>query len=299
MALVLGIMDEVIDGGLKPMPQSLEDEFGDIIKKARKGQAYSSEEVGNLAGIAPADLADLEAYSREPTDKEIEALAALFKLDAAKLADIAHEAWSPDPEPWQTESSVIIKPIPVDVGGYTENSYVVACRSTGRALVVDPGGSVESIFAAVRESGLEPEAIAITHGHSDHTAGAAAVAAGLGILSLIGPDEALSAVTSAGLSKRRVNDGDSFAIGNLVFRAIHTPGHTPGSFCYLAGLTCFVGDTLFAGSVGGAMGGAGSYGILLESVKSKLLSLPGRTALLPGHGPATTVDEELSHNPFF
>jgi glyoxylase-like metal-dependent hydrolase (beta-lactamase superfamily II) len=95
-----------------------------------------------------------------------------------------------------------------------------------------------------------------------------------------------------------VADGDVFDVGDLAVQTLHTPGHTPGSVCYLTGLICFVGDTLFAGSLGRA-GSRYAYHALLDSVRARLLGLPEMTALLPGHGPATTVGEELRHNPFF
>ncbi len=80
---------------------------------------------------------------------------------------------------------------------------------------------------------------------------------------------------------------------------LHTPGHTDGSSCYLFDGTLFSGDTLFAASVGGAYGELSTYEDILNSVRSKLFTLPGETAVMPGHGPPTRIELEKEHNPFF
>lgn len=276
---------------------TLEDEFGDIIGKARAGLGYSTEALSRMAGVPAHDLSDLEKYRRAPSQEEVVSLANALNLDAAKLAEIARGAWHPKSEPWENDASVVVRGIAVPIGGYSENSYTVGCRATGRAIVFDPGGSAEAIAAAVREAGLNVEAIAITHGHSDHTGGIASLARMLGISSVIGHPDDLNAVT--GLTKTSVVDNDDFKLGDLTVRVLHTPGHTKGSVCYHLGRVCLVGDTLFAGSLGRANAGEGAYRLLLDSVMNKILSLPADTALLTGHGPATTVAEELRHNPFF
>ncbi len=97
-----------------------------------------------------------------------------------------------------------------------------------------------------------------------------------------------------------VVDGDELPFGDAAqIRMLHTPGHTDGSSCYLFRSTLFSGDTLFAGSVGGAYGDASTYGDILDSVRSKLFSLDDATVVMPGHGPPTTIAEEKAHNPFF
>jgi hydroxyacylglutathione hydrolase len=281
------------------VPEPLEDEFGDIIKKARRGMGYSPEDVQRLAGVDPPALAALERYSRAPSADEIRRLSDTFRLNSEKLAEIATHSWNPAPKPWLVESSVIVKDIHVDVGGYVEKCYLVGCSSTRRAIIVDPGGSPGLIDEEASAAGLQPEAIVITHGHSDHIGAVDALSARMGALTVIGHDDALGSIEQDHISLRRVADGDEFRVGEMGFRVLHTPGHTLGSCCFVTGLVCCVGDTVFAGSVGGSMGGAASYQTLLNSIRSKLFPLPEDTSLLPGHGPATTVGEELRHNPFF
>ena len=281
------------------MSAALEDEIGDILGKARAGQGYSVEDASRVAGLRPSDIVDFESYRRAPSKQEVRALARALGLDPPKLVEIAGDAWLPEPDPWRVEPNVVVRLIPTAFGGYLQNCYVVGCTQTRRAVIVDPGGSVDEIAGVVSELALTAEAIAITHGHSDHTAGARSLARRIGISEVIGSPEDLSAVEAPGLSARAVGDGEEFRIGALTVKTLRTPGHTRGSLCYLCGLVCLVGDTLFAGSVGRAMSGPNSYRTLLESVRSKLLSLPKETAILPGHGPATSVGEELTHNPFF
>ena len=97
----------------------------------------------------------------------------------------------------------------------------------------------------------------------------------------------------------RVADGDTLTIEGISLEAMYTPGHTDGSSCYLFKSTIFTGDTLFAASVGGAYGDVSTYGDILNSVRSKLFTLPDVTAVMPGHGPPTTIELEKAHNPFF
>jgi glyoxylase-like metal-dependent hydrolase (beta-lactamase superfamily II) len=97
-----------------------------------------------------------------------------------------------------------------------------------------------------------------------------------------------------------VVDGEELPFGeNAAIRMLHTPGHTDGSACFLFRSTLFTGDTLFAGSVGGAFGNFSTYLDILDNVRMKIFSLDDATVLMPGHGPPSTVAEEKAHNPFF
>ena len=95
-----------------------------------------------------------------------------------------------------------------------------------------------------------------------------------------------------------VNNGDKISLGNKIIDVIHTPGHSPGCVCYLIDNIVFVGDTLFAGSIGRSDLPGGSHETLINSIKEKLLPLGDSTVVYPGHGPSTTIEEEKKHNPF-
>jgi glyoxylase-like metal-dependent hydrolase (beta-lactamase superfamily II) len=97
----------------------------------------------------------------------------------------------------------------------------------------------------------------------------------------------------------RVKDGEELEFGDVRIRMLHTPGHTDGSSSYMFKSTLFTGDTLFAGSVGGAYGDATTYEDILNSVRSKIFTLPDDTVVMPGHGPPTKIAWEKAHNPFF
>ncbi|MHC4454701.1 MAG: MBL fold metallo-hydrolase [Planctomycetota bacterium] len=95
-----------------------------------------------------------------------------------------------------------------------------------------------------------------------------------------------------------VNNGDKISLGNKIIDVIHTPGHSPGCVCYLVDNNVFVGDTLFAGSIGRSDLPGGSHETLINSIKEKLFPLGDSTIVYPGHGPLTTIEEEKNHNPF-
>ena len=95
-----------------------------------------------------------------------------------------------------------------------------------------------------------------------------------------------------------VNNGDKISLGNKVINVIHTPGHSPGCVCYHIDNNVFVGDTMFAGSIGRTDLPGGSYETLINSIKKRLFPLGDSTIVYPGHGPSTTIENERKHNPF-
>jgi len=200
----------------------------------------------------------------------------------------------------------------MEVGPLAVNAYIVAHRAARKAFVVDPGDEGERIEAAVRRLGLSLAGILLTHGHFDHVGGVAALKRRTGASVHIHPDDA-GRMQSAGMQgllfglrvesppppDALVREGDEILLEDVPFRVVHTPGHTPGSVCYLAPGAAFVGDLVFAGSIGRTDLPGGDYGTLIRSVEEKIFVLPGSTVLFPGHGPATTVEEEKRSNPFF
>lgn len=272
---------------------SLEDEFGDIIAKARNGLGYSTDDLASAAGLSPLDIENIEAYRYMPERDKVYELAQVLSLNPTKLADIAAGVWAPAVK--LPKNNILIENIQVPYGSYRENCYILRSIETHAAAVVDPGGSVNSILRYLSENRLRLEIILITHAHADHTGGVKQLLDAVPDTRLIGRE------TAAGLSSDRwelAQDNVPTRFGNVNIIPLYTPGHTLDSTCYLVDGYCFVGDTLFAGSIG-RPSAPQIYKEMLANIRHKLLSLPDNLILLPGHGPATGVAQEKAHNPFF
>lgn len=276
---------------------ALEDDFCDIIKKARQGLGLSIADAATTSGLPAGDITILERAGRPPTPAEVQALAGALKLRAAPLARIALGGWMPA----RTSAEVTgVETVLGDIGGYAVKGYVL--YDSGEAICLDTAYDAEAMLDVVEQRRLRLLAVCLTHGHADHAGGLdvilqhrrVPVYLGEGDRSLLGwrpPRELL----------RSPADGQEITVGRLTVRCTTTPGHTPGGVCYRVTRDgrelCFVGDTLFAGSIGRA-NPFSLYPVHLESVRRRVLTLPARTVLFPGHGPATTVEEELAQNPF-
>jgi len=202
------------------------------------------------------------------------------------------------------------------VGMLQTNCYLLGDNETHQAVVIDPGGDSERIARRIQQLGLKLVAILNTHGHFDHTMDAWALKEILGgEIYLHSKDEVILQQSMAGMGsffalKRRVTgekidqnlqEGDSLVFGPIRLKVLETPGHTPGHVSFHmsdAGIV-FVGDTLFAGSIGRTDFPGGSYSQLIRSVREKIFPLDGKTVVHPGHGPETTVEREKKSNPFF
>lgn len=204
-----------------------------------------------------------------------------------------------------------MKIIQMEVGNLGTNCYIVWCENTKKSAVIDPGGDPARILAAIQKEGLSVEAIINTHGHADHvmanTKIQEATSAPLWIhaadAEMLGSGSRnlsafLGGAISCGTADRKLKDGDVLQIGDFSLQVLHTPGHTPGGICLLAGKTVFVGDTLFAESIGRTDFPGGSYSQLIQSIKDKLLVLSDDVKVYPGHGPSTTIGWERRQNPF-
>ncbi len=202
------------------------------------------------------------------------------------------------------------------LGAYETNCYVLRDGETSRdCLVIDPGLDADRLIDFLEERDLNPVAVVLTHGHIDHIAGVAAMRDTFPDVKvsihesdaemLREPHANLSAMSGMAFSTRpqdvSLKDGDIIEQVGVKLLVLHTPGHTPGGICLYsqADGVAFVGDTLFAGSVGRTDFPGGSTYQLLNSVKEKLFTLPGETKVYPGHGPPTTIMHEKKHNPFF
>ena len=200
--------------------------------------------------------------------------------------------------------------IRLPVGMLQANCYLVA-EAGGDAVVIDPGAEAERIIEAVRSRDLKVKHILLTQVHFDHMQAAADVAAATGA-DILAPEGDWPALTDPQLSlchmmpgggsqtlsaAGKLRDGEVVEAGKLRLTVLHTPGHTPGSCCFLCGDVLFTGDTLFRGSVGRTDFPGGSYDALKRSL-DRLAALPGDYTLLPGHDDATTLAEERAGNPY-
>jgi glyoxylase-like metal-dependent hydrolase (beta-lactamase superfamily II) len=193
-------------------------------------------------------------------------------------------------------------------------SYLLGCRKTGEALVIDPAGGVDTILKEAEKEGLRILRIVNTHGHIDHIMGNEEMKKKTNAKIIIHEGDAEGIVNVSPYTLQMFNarpspppdvtvrDGDAIAFGEKELQVIHTPGHSPGSMClYLKGYL-FTGDTLFVEGVGRTdlPGASGSQ--LYNSITQKIFSLPDDTIVLPGHKygprPTSTIGDEKQNNPF-
>ena len=275
------------------MAYELEDEFGDIIGKARRGNGLSLSGVANQAGITERQLSQMEAYTLKPTEDQVHKIAKALDLNGSKLADIAMERWAPAPVPPQLDEALDVERISGDVGGYPVNAYLLICKATKQTAIIDTAAHPNLILERINDIGVSPTVILLTHSHGDHSDGLPELERATNCPTYIHANEPKPRSSQ---QFRTLNHGDEVSVGELTVKTLDTPGHTPGGCSFYAGSVAAVGDAIFAGSVGGPKI---SFEDEITSVRDHLLSLPDEVRLFPGHGPSTTVGEEKAHNPFF
>jgi hydroxyacylglutathione hydrolase len=194
---------------------------------------------------------------------------------------------------------------------FGENCFLIRRRDTAAALAVDPGLQVDRVLQQIRAAGLTLERILVTHGHVDHVGGVPTLQAETGAPIAMHPDDLAILdweqfgqypFLPRGFKPFSIDTalahGMALSFQDLSLRVLHTPGHTQGSVCFLFGLDCFAGDTLFQRGIGRTDLPGGDMRKIVFSIRNVLYALPPKTVVYPGHGPATTIEEEKLLNPF-
>ena len=199
------------------------------------------------------------------------------------------------------------------VGPLQCNCSIIGDETTHEAMVIDPGDEIEDILALLRKHHLEVKQIVITHAHIDHVGGAMKLRAATGapillnqndyaLLKMLDAQAAWIGVPAPGKVEidHSITTGETVSAGSHSAQILHTPGHTEGSIClyFPAEKKLIAGDTLFAGSIGRTDLPGGSTQKIMRSLHDTVLTLPGDTIVIPGHGPSTTIGAERETNPF-
>ncbi len=271
----------------------LEDNLGDIIRKARSMSGVSIEAAAQAAGLTTPELESLEATGQSSRPPTFPSLAAALGLNSTKLQSIA-DGWlprNPDLKRWQH-----FRMFTSAGDGMTVNAYLIWDETFRVAALFDTGFDAAQILETLRTEKLELQHIFITHSHYDHVHA-------LGTLTAALPGAKVHSNAKAAPAGQRLAADERFDVGRLKISFRETPGHATDGVTYLingwpeqAPIVAIVGDAIFAGSMGR---GNDSWELARSKVREEILSLPGDTLLCPGHGPVTTVAQEQNHNPFF
>ena len=200
------------------------------------------------------------------------------------------------------------------VGPFASNCFIVGSKKTKEGMIIDPGADAQNILNTVRNLHLSTVLIVATHNHIDHVGALRAVKDATGAEYAVHEADSREAMPAMfgrmmGLMlgsslrappkpDRLLKDGDLIEIGDLKFKVLHTPGHTPGGISLLSDGVVFSGDTLFNFGIGRTDLEGGDYAQLMDSIMTKLMVLPDSAVVYPGHGPETTIGAEKKWNPF-
>lgn len=202
----------------------------------------------------------------------------------------------------------------VPVTPFQQNCSILWCTATNKAAVIDPGGDLPRIRAALEETGVTVEKVLLTHGHVDHASAAKELADSLDV-PIEGPhaadqfliDDLPRNAAQYGFPpalsftpERYLDEGDTVTVGDLSLDVLHVPGHTPGHvvFVHRPSNVAIVGDTLFQRSVGRTDFPYGDHDLLISGIVGKLVPLGDSVVCVPGHGALTSIGDERASNPF-
>jgi hydroxyacylglutathione hydrolase len=265
----------------------LEDNVSDIIGKAQRGLGVSDSQLAERSGVRVEKIRKLR--DGEFDDNAVERVAPVLKLDAAALRKLAAGKWNPE-SIGEVEGLAQFNTTYHDV---TVNAYLVWDPVSREAVTFDTGADCSDMLQRIEKENLSVRLILLTHAHPDHVADLRRLRKATGAsvyISELETEEGAEAIA----------EGKRFRAGSLEIEVRLTSGHSPGGMTYvITGLSrpiAIVGDSLFAGSMGG---GNVSYDDALRNNREKILTLPDQTIICPGHGPLTTVAKEKRDNPFF
>jgi glyoxylase-like metal-dependent hydrolase (beta-lactamase superfamily II) len=271
----------------------LEDLYGDIVGKARRGQKLTESDLGRKVGLTEQQIKDLQSSKWKPDDATLRKVATALGLGGDRLVAIANDRYGPAPvDLARWGAAQITSPFE----DYFVHTYMVWDKKSSEAVLFDTGTQAEPIHDVIRRNNLTVKMLCLTHIHPDHVV----------VLPEIRKkyDPAVMASKAEPVDGAKfVREGDTLQCGSLSLNVLETDGHSPGGLTFVVtgfggGLPALavVGDAIFAGSMGGPMV---SYERLHSNVKNKILKLAEDTVLMCGHGPLTTVGEEKRNNPFF
>ena len=265
----------------------LEDNVGDIIGKAQRGLGISDSELSKQSGVGADALRKLrDGTFEEPT---LRGLAPALDLDANALVALAQGKWKPD----ALENFEGLAQFNTSYSGMLVNAYLVWDPTTKNATAFDTGADSAVMLKLATKETLSIKLILLTHAHPDHVADLPRLREETGAEVFAPEREPIPGAD-------KIEERKKFRIGKIDIEARLTWGHSPGGMTFvvngLARPIAIVGDSLFAGSMGG---GSVSYKDAVQNNFEKILTLPDETIICPGHGPVTSVGEEKKHNPFF
>ncbi len=265
----------------------LEDNVSDIIGKAQRGLRISDSQFAERSGISAEKMRKLRDGDFD--DDTVERAAPVLKLDAAALRKLAAGKWNPE-SIGEVEG---LAQFNTNYHDMTVNAYLVWDPANREAVAFDTGADCSGMLRRIEKEKLRVKLILLTHAHPDHVADLRRLRKSTGAPVYISEREAEEGAEA-------IAEGKRFRSGSLEIEARLTSGHSPGGMTYVVtGLSrpvAVVGDSLFAGSMGG---GNVSYEDALRNNREKILTLPDETIICPGHGPLTTVRKEKRDNPFF
>ena len=279
------------------MYSQLEDEFGDVVGKARRGQEMSVAQLAARSGSSVEELDEIEAYRLTPDTGTVDRLAGSLGLHNDKLRASAGRDFFPLFPAGRPVEEAVIEMLVLG-SDFLMNGYVVGCAKTRQGMVIDPGFEAEKILKTIQTAGLDIVSVVLTHGHGDHTGALSEICQATGAPAFISLTDAALLGNVRARIEGELREGQVLEVGNLRFEVVATGGHTPGGMTIVHDQFAFVGDALFAGSLGGTQSLAAYQG-QRQAVREGILSLDDSVVLYPGHGPATTVGEEKRNNPFF